>query len=567
MEMFGVKEFTRTDKKHYFILVLMITFIISLFVSFAGYGLTSNAYAEEVELNVIDTTQTLIIYGANGLPGETDAHTEFSLDDGETWQSAYLYGYHPWGFVPGTDSWINCEASGNKCLNMEVLYRIQFTVPENATDAEMKFDIKADNYATIWLNGTYVTDIVGQSSTDLDASIASVIQPGLNTILLNVKDEGGWAGLNYKITLNINAPTPPVLVDPVPTAKVNYSTTAPTNVNVVASIIPSETVTITNNDGSASYTFSENGSFTFEFVDSIGNTGEAVATVSNIDKIAPVITVGSYITTSTNENVVVTVTTNEGTLNETVHTFTENGEFTFRATDATGNVTYKTVTISNIDKSAPVTTVSTNIEPNQNGWFNEAVTVTLAAIDDLSGVEKTFYTIDGAEAQSGTSFIVSGDGNHVVTYWSLDNAGNEESVQTFSINMDTTAPTLNVVLDKAILWSPNHKLVEIIASTQEADVLSGLESVVLTSITSNELDYDPSSVDDDVVNDIQEAAFGENDTNFLLRSERSGEGTGRVYTITYTVTDNAGNQTTATVIVEVPHDKGNDKEVPQGKKK
>lgn len=180
------------------------------------------------------------------------------------------------------------------------------------------------------------------------AKSPSALKPTKN---VHVKDEGGWAGLNYKITLNINAPMPPVLVDPVPTAKVNYSTTAPTNVNVVASIIPSETVTITNNDGSASYTFSENGSFTFEFVDSIGNTGEAVATVSNIDKIAPVITVGSYITTSTNENVVVTVTTNEGTLNETVHTFTENDEFTFRATDAAGNVTYKTVTISNIDKS------------------------------------------------------------------------------------------------------------------------------------------------------------------------------------------------------------------------
>lgn len=601
------------------------------------------------KLNVIDTTQTLNIFGANGVPGETDAHTEFSLDGGETWQSAYLYGSHPWGVVPGTNSWINCAPSGQACLDMEVLYRIQFNVPDNASNAEMKFDIKADNYATISLNGTHVTDIEGQNSIDLDASIASEVQPGLNTILLNVKDVGGWAGLNYKITLTINAPTPPVLVDPSPTAKVNYSSMSPTNVDVVASIIPSETVTITNNGGSASYTFSENGSFTFEFVDSMGNTGEAVASVTNIDKVAPVITVGSYITTPTNQDVVVTVTTNEGTLNASEHTFTENGEFTFTTTDAAGNVTNKTVTITNIDKIAPVTIddshsewqnedmtvtlnasdnssgvattyyqvnggdlqegtsvelteegtneliywsvdvagnienkhsktiridksapetkVSTNIEPNQNGWFNQDVTVILAATDELSGIEKTFYSIDGAEAQSGTSFIVSDEGNHVVTYWSVDNVGNGETAQTLVINMDTTAPTLNVTLDNAILWSPNHKLVEITALTQGTDDLSELESIVLTSITSNELDYDPSSVDDDVANDIQEAAFGENDTNFLLRSERSGEGTGRVYTITYTATDIAGNKTTITVVVEVPHDKGNNKEDAKGKRK
>ncbi|MCL6570536.1 MAG: DUF5011 domain-containing protein [Bacillus sp. (in: Bacteria)] len=212
-----------------------------------------------------------------------------------------------------------------------------------------------------------------------------------------------------------------------------------------------------------------------------------------------------------------------------------------------------------VDTTAPVTTASTNNEANQNGWFNEDVPVTLAATDDISGVANTYYSVDGTEAQSGTALIVSGEGNHVVTYWSVDEAGNEEAAKTTAINIDTKAPTLTMVLDKSTLWSPNHKLVAITASTQAADGLSGMESVVLTSIISNEVDFDPSVVDDDVANDIQEAAFGENDTNFLLRSERSGEGTGRIYTITYTATDLAGNQTTATAVVEVPHDKGKKK--------
>ncbi|MDB5084956.1 MAG: hypothetical protein JWN30_1842, partial [Bacilli bacterium] len=50
---------------------------------------------------------------------------------------------------------------------------------------------------------------------------------------------------------------------------------------------------------------------------------------------------------------------------------------------------------------------------------------------------------------------------------------------------------------------------------------------------------------------------GTEDTQFYLRANRLGDGTGRVYTITYTVTDYAGNSTSKTVTVTVPHDMGN----------
>ena len=59
----------------------------------------------------------------------------------------------------------------------------------------------------------------------------------------------------------------------------------------MATLNPSEPITVTNNGGSPSYTFTESGSFTFEFVDGSGNIGSAVATVSNIDKIAPTLNV------------------------------------------------------------------------------------------------------------------------------------------------------------------------------------------------------------------------------------------------------------------------------------
>ena len=47
-----------------------------------------------------------------------------------------------------------------------------------------------------------------------------------------------------------------------------------------------------------------------------------------------------------------------------------------------------------------------------------------------------------------------------------------------------------------------------------------------------------------------------NDTTFQLRAERSGTGSGRIYTITCQATDAYGNSTVASVTVTVPHDKG-----------
>ena len=43
---------------------------------------------------------------------------------------------------------------------------------------------------------------------------------------------------------------------------------------------------------------------------------------------------------------------------------------------------------------------------------------------------------------------------------------------------------------------------------------------------------------------------------FDLRYERDGGGSGRTYTLVYTVTDSAGNSTDASAEVRAPHDQG-----------
>lgn len=68
----------------------------------------------------------------------------------------------------------------------------------------------------------------------------------------------------------------------VTTTNVSYSTTDPTNGEVTATLSSDKPITITNNSGSTSYKFSDNGNFTFEYLDINGKKGEAIATVNNI---------------------------------------------------------------------------------------------------------------------------------------------------------------------------------------------------------------------------------------------------------------------------------------------
>ena len=75
-------------------------------------------------------------------------------------------------------------------------------------------------------------------------------------------------------------------------------------------------------------------------------------------------------------------------------------------------------------------------------------------------------------------------------------------------------------------------------------------TVTLLSVTSNEPDNGLG--DGDRPNDIVIL----DDFTFDLRAERSGTGDGRVYTITYQVTDFCGNSTVASATVTVPHSQG-----------
>jgi hypothetical protein len=97
-------------------------------------------------------------------------------------------------------------------------------------------------------------------------------------------------------------------------------------------------------------------------------------------------------------------------------------------------------------------------------------------------------------------------------------------------------------VNPAVLWPPNHKMVDV---TLNYDVIAGCGGTTTSklSVTSNE----PVNGTDWVVLDPN---------NVALRADRSGTGTGRTYTITIFSQDSLGNAASQTVTVTVPHDNG-----------
>jgi len=117
---------------------------------------------------------------------------------------------------------------------------------------------------------------------------------------------------------------------------------------------------------------------------------------------------------------------------------------------------------------------------------------------------------------------------------------------------DEIAPTFDVLsVTPDTLWPADHKYVDVEATVLVIDNFDPNPTITLVSVESNE----PDNGEDDgnTVNDIVIV----DDFHFQLRAERSGVGSGRIYTITYMVTDACGNSTTATATVSVPLSQGN----------
>jgi hypothetical protein len=185
------------------------------------------------------------------------------------------------------------------------------------------------------------------------------------------------------------------------------------------------------------------------------------------------------------------------------------------------------------------------------------VTLNGSKSSDPDGDALSFVWQDEAGNMVGTTALVQltvTTGIHTFTLTVTDSAGLSATATTHVTVGATTPPTLGLTLSPNSLWPPNHRLVQITATVETSDACDANPAVALVSITSNE--PDDGLGDGDQPNDIQAVGggpipFGTDVRSFLLRAERSGMGTGRVYTVTYMVKDASGNESSASARVTV----------------
>jgi hypothetical protein len=105
------------------------------------------------------------------------------------------------------------------------------------------------------------------------------------------------------------------------------------------------------------------------------------------------------------------------------------------------------------------------------------------------------------------------------------------------------------------MWPPNHayqtfNVTDFVASASSScDTSVDVNDVVIQKVSSDEPEENPAGADGNTLNDI---VIAPDCKSVQLRRERDGNLNGRVYTITFKVTDSFGNSTTATVKVFVP---------------
>ncbi len=156
------------------------------------------------------------------------------------------------------------------------------------------------------------------------------------------------------------------------------------------------------------------------------------------------------------------------------------------------------------------------------------------------------YTLSGATTGSGTGSVSGKSFNKGVTLVTYTLA-NDTAVQCrFTVTVrDLEAPVIDVVrASPEKLWPPDHKMVDVMVSYGSTDNCGATSCKVFVSSNEPQNGLGDGDVDHDweVIDNH----------HIRLRAERSGNGEGRIYTITVACTDASGNTLTNSTTVTVP---------------
>jgi hypothetical protein len=226
---------------------------------------------------------------------------------------------------------------------------------------------------------------------------------------------------------------------------------------------------------------------------------------------------------------------------------------TWTATDASGNHSSCTQTITVNDTEAPTISCPANISRGTDpGTCSATVNPGTATATDNCGSA----TVSGTRSDGQPLNAPYPRGTTTISWTATDSSGNSSScTQTVTVN-DTEAPTITVNGNTPVLWPANHQYYTfnvtdfVTGASDNCDTLS-VSNVVIALVTSDEAENGPGS--GNTLNDIVISADCK---SVQLRAERENPADGRVYTITFRVTDSSGNVGTKTSKVQVPKNLG-----------
>ena len=142
----------------------------------------------------------------------------------------------------------------------------------NDNDIEMIYPSKILQFSQDFYDkASYINGLEEEN----DIKTGLIVSKNLHSKLLS-----DWATQFANLYIDTYIKNNPVTID--------YSETNPTNQNVTATLRTNAQITINNNSNSKAYTFTQNGTFTFDYTIK-GQTFQQTATVNNIDKTAPTI--------------------------------------------------------------------------------------------------------------------------------------------------------------------------------------------------------------------------------------------------------------------------------------
>ncbi|HKP45747.1 MAG TPA: immunoglobulin domain-containing protein [Pyrinomonadaceae bacterium] len=197
--------------------------------------------------------------------------------------------------------------------------------------------------------------------------------------------------------------------------------------------------------------------------------------------------------------------------------------------------------------TATFSTTASGTGPFSFVWKQGATTLSNGSLGGRVTINSTATT-----STLSISNVQPGDaGNYTVETTGACNTAS----QTASLTVNSAPPTITLKGNTISLWPPNHQyrtvnVTDLVASASDScDASVDINDVVIANVTSDELDDNPGGADGSTINDMVIAA---NCKSVQLRAERDGNLDGRVYTITFRVTDSQGHVGTATAKVYVP---------------